>query len=242
MMAKIMLDNYDRNELIFTFANTGKEMPQTLDFVHECDVNWNLGVVWIEYDKDTKFRIVTRETASEDGRPFAEFIEKRKYVPNRVSRYCTAELKIRPMKKYLMSIGLKHWTAALGIRYDEQNRYRRMKSSESKDRWDYIFPLYDFKITKKQVFDFWNIQSFDLKIPSEYGNCDFCFIKSTQKKINQARKFPDLIDWWIDQENRTGTRFNLDYSYKTIKQLSEQNLLFTSQQMNEPEISCFCGD
>ena len=135
MMAKIMLDNYDRNDLIFMFANTGKEMPQTLDFVHDCDVNWNLGVVWIEYDKDTKFRIVSRETASEDGRPFTDMIENRKYLPNRVSRYCTAELKIRPMKKYLMSIGLKHWTAALGIRYDEQNRYRRMKSSESKDRW-----------------------------------------------------------------------------------------------------------
>ena len=102
-----MLDNYDRNDLIFMFANTGKEMPQTLDFVHDCDVNWNLGVVWIEYDKDTKFRIVNRETASEDGRPFTELIEKRSYLPNTVTRFCTSELKVKPMKKYLQSIGYK---------------------------------------------------------------------------------------------------------------------------------------
>jgi 3'-phosphoadenosine 5'-phosphosulfate sulfotransferase (PAPS reductase)/FAD synthetase len=75
MMAKIMLDNYDRDRLLFTFANTGKEMPQTLDFVHECDVNWNLGVVWIEYDKNNGFRVVNRETASENGRPFRNLLK-----------------------------------------------------------------------------------------------------------------------------------------------------------------------
>jgi hypothetical protein len=44
MMAKIMLDNYDRDELIFMFANTGKELPETLDFVNECDIRWAL--IW----------------------------------------------------------------------------------------------------------------------------------------------------------------------------------------------------
>jgi 3'-phosphoadenosine 5'-phosphosulfate sulfotransferase (PAPS reductase)/FAD synthetase len=38
MMAKIMIDNYPKDELIFTFANTGRELPETLDFVNECDI------------------------------------------------------------------------------------------------------------------------------------------------------------------------------------------------------------
>lgn len=242
MMAKIMLDNYDRNELIFTFANTGKEMPQTLDFVHECDVNWNLGVVWIEYDKDTKFRIVTRETASEDGRPFAEMIEKRKYLPNTVQRFCTSELKVVPMKRYIQSLGYKTWDCAIGIRYDEVNRYRRLKGNSGKDKWEYIFPLYDFRVTKKHVFEFWGAQSFDLKIPSEYSNCDFCFMKGLAKKVNQARKMPERIDWWIAQEQKTKGTFHKEYNCLSIKIMAQQNELFTSQQMNEPEISCFCGD
>jgi hypothetical protein len=242
MMAKIMLDNYDRNDLIFTFANTGKEMPETLDFVHECDVNWNLGVVWIEYDKETRFRIVTRETASEDGRPFAELIEKRKYLPNTVQRFCTSELKVVPMKRYIQSLGYKTWDCAIGIRYDEANRYRRLKGNSGKDKWEYLFPLYDFKVTKKQVFEFWGAQSFDLKIPSEYSNCDFCFMKGLAKKVNQARKMTERIDWWIEQEQKTKGTFHKEYNCVSIKIMAQQNELFTSQQMNEPEISCFCGD
>jgi 3'-phosphoadenosine 5'-phosphosulfate sulfotransferase (PAPS reductase)/FAD synthetase len=242
MMAKIMLDNYDRDKLIFTFANTGKEMSQTLDFVHECDVRWNLGVVWIEYDKETRFRIVTRETASEDGRPFAELVESRKYLPNAVTRFCTSDLKVKPMKRYMQSIGLKTWDCAIGIRHDEQNRYRRLRGNSGKDKWNYIFPLYDFKISKKEVFDFWGRQGFDLNIPSEYGNCDFCFMKGLAKKVGQARNMPERIDWWIEQEEKANATFNKEYSCKTIKYLATQNELFTSAQMSAPEISCFCGD
>lgn len=242
MMAKIMLDNYDRSDLVFMFANTGKEMPQTLDFVHQCDTRWNLGVIWIEYDKESGFREVSRETASEDGRPFAELIEKRKYLPNTVTRFCTSELKVRPMKRYLQSLNLKSWDCAIGIRHDEPNRYRKLKGNSGKDVWDYIFPLYDFKVTKKTVFEFWENQGFDLEIPSEYGNCDFCFMKGLGKKTGQARKMPERLDWWIEQEVKTKATFNKEYSCKTIKYLSEQSELFTAEQMSEPEISCFCGD
>ena len=70
MMAKIMVDNYTNDELIFTFANTGKELPETLDFVNDCDKAWNLNVVWIEYCPINKFKVVDYESASRDGLPF----------------------------------------------------------------------------------------------------------------------------------------------------------------------------
>lgn len=238
MMAKIMLDNYDRSDLIFMFANTGKELPQTLDFVHECDVRWGLGMVWVEYDKAQKFRIVSRETASVDGRPFSDLIEKRKYLPNRMARFCTSDLKINPMKWHLKSIGVNNWTCALGIRHDEPNRYRRLKSSGS----DYIFPLYDLKVTKANVFQFWKNEGFDLGIPSEYSNCDFCFMKGLAKKVNQARVIPERLDWWIEQESKTGATFVSEYTSAQIKYMASQSELFTREQMNAPEISCFCGD
>ena len=86
MMAKIMIDNYPKDELIFTFANTGKEMPETLDFVDLCDKSWNLNVVWIEFCPDEKFKVVNYETASRDGKPFEQLIEKQNYLPNRVKK------------------------------------------------------------------------------------------------------------------------------------------------------------
>ena len=37
------------------FCNTGKEMPQTLDFVEDCSQKWNVPIVWLEYRSKRKF-------------------------------------------------------------------------------------------------------------------------------------------------------------------------------------------
>ena len=36
------------DHVVVTFANTGKELPETLDFVHACSVNWGVPIVWLE--------------------------------------------------------------------------------------------------------------------------------------------------------------------------------------------------
>lgn len=237
MMAKIMLENYDRDQLIFTFANTGKEMNETLDFVHECDQQWGLNTAWIEYDPIDRFRVVSYETASRDGEPFAALIEKKSYLPNRVARFCTADLKVRPMKAYLMSLGFEYWDCAIGIRKDEPRRYHKLKAAQGKDRWDYIFPLWDFGITQAAVNLFWKNQNFDLAIPSQHGNCDFCFLKGLQKVTRQAHEMPERLNWWIEQEEKTGETFHKDFSCKTLKGMALNPMIF-----DEPEIGCFCGD
>lgn len=237
MMAKIVHDTHAKDDIVYTFANTGREMPETLDFVEECAQRWSIPVVWIEYEKSAGFKIVDHKTAARNGEPFAEMLSKKKMLPNVVTRFCTTELKIRPMKKYLMSIGWKHWDCAVGIRYDERNRYERMKAQQGKNRWDYIFPLWDFRVTKLEVYEFWKNQPFDLKISSELGNCDFCFMKGLQKKIRQAKLMPDRLDWWIDMENRSnGATFHKDFKISTLKKLSENPTLF------EYDLGCFCGD
>jgi 3'-phosphoadenosine 5'-phosphosulfate sulfotransferase (PAPS reductase)/FAD synthetase len=239
MMAKIMLDNYDKDDLLFTFANTGKEVEETLTFVNECDKRWDLNMVWIEYCIINRFKVVNFKTASRNGEPFEALIGKRKYLPNRVTRFCTTELKIKPMAKYIRSLGVDYWDAAIGIRKDEPNRYFKMKQSKKKDRWDYIFPLWDFRITEKDVFEFWKKQGFDLAINSILGNCDFCFMKGLGKKVAQARLMPEKLEWWIEMEKKTGNRFTNDYTILDLQKLATQPTLFDT---NEPNVSCFCGD
>ena len=237
MMAKIMIDNYPKDELIFTFANTGKEMPETLDFINDCDKAWNLNVVWIEFCPEQKYKVVNHETASRDGKPFEQLIDKRNYLPNRVTRFCTSDLKIKPMSLYLQSLGHKHWDAAIGIRRDEPNRYHKMKNKVKKDRWEYIFPLWDSYATKKSVAHFWKQQTFDLNIHSEHGNCDFCFLKGLKKKVAQAHLMPERLQWWIDMEAKIGSKFHSDFPMTTLKHLALNPQLF-----DEPNIDCFCGD
>ena len=50
-MARALQLRYEgKRELIFIFANTGKERIETLDFINECETRWNLNCVWLEYD------------------------------------------------------------------------------------------------------------------------------------------------------------------------------------------------
>ena len=36
---------------IVAFANTGREMPGTIDFVNNISVKWNVNIHWLEYRK-----------------------------------------------------------------------------------------------------------------------------------------------------------------------------------------------
>jgi 3'-phosphoadenosine 5'-phosphosulfate sulfotransferase (PAPS reductase)/FAD synthetase len=197
------------------FANTGREMPQTLDFVHECSEKWGVNIVWIEYDrKDNRasYRVTDYKNASKNGEPFEVLLKAKKYLPNIVTRFCTTDLKIRPMKRYLVNeLGWKHWAAAVGIRADEQRRAK----TDSKDRWSYWYPLLDDGVTKREVSQFWKKQNFDLRLDNvagktPLGNCDFCFLKSEAILASMAKQYPDRAEWWIRMEQQTGSTFRKD--------------------------------
>ena len=105
-------------EAVVCFANTGKEDEATLKFVDDCAKAWNVKIHWLEYQpaeltKD-RWKEVDFETASRDGEPFEALIRMRNYLPNPVSRFCTVELKVRTIHRYLKSIGWKQWTSMHG--------------------------------------------------------------------------------------------------------------------------------
>jgi len=213
MLHKILEANGDLPERCqVTFANTGREMPETLDFVHECSVRWSVPIVWLEYDRpDGKagYAKVGNNSASHNGEPFEMLLKQKKYLPNVVTRFCTTELKILPMKRYLTKeLGWKKWTACVGIRADE---YRRAKVG-SKDRWDYWYPLLNAEITKLDVNNFWSKNNFDLQLDNSAGstpkgNCDFCFLKSEAILAAMAKEHPERAKWWVQMENNIGSTF-----------------------------------
>ena len=82
------------------FANTGKEAPETLDFVNEISQKWDIHIHWLEHylgDERPIHRTkeVTYETAARNGEPFERLLDQRGYLPNPTSRFCTSELKIK---------------------------------------------------------------------------------------------------------------------------------------------------
>ena len=153
-------------DYLITFQNTGKELPQTLDFVNECDKRWNLNILWLEYRKPATFEVVTYETASRNGEPYDQLLKQRPAsIPNMQFRFCTMELKIMTLKRYLKSIGVTDYTSFNGIRYDEPRRWQKVKDSDI----DVELPLVKWKTTKPDVLAWWKEQDFDLMVNEPYG-------------------------------------------------------------------------
>lgn len=190
-----------------TFQNTGREMPQTLDFVAEVGARWGVPIVWIEYlPQPPHFQIVSHNSAARNGEPFEAMIRKKQYLPNQQQRFCTIELKIRTAKRYLVSLGWKHWVNAAGIRADEPNR---LNKPAPKDRWTTWNPLATAGVSRHDVGAFWRDQQFDLRLPNVggncwLGNCDGCFLKSEAHVASLSREYPERAKWWEDMERVVG--------------------------------------
>lgn len=186
-----------------SFQNTGREMPETLDFVQECGERWGVRIVWLEYRADDpRFEVVSHNSASRNGEPFEALIRKRKFLPNRVARFCTGEMKVHCMSRYLKSQGWEKWTVALGLRADEP---KRLNGAPPKGRYTLWHPLADANVARRDVSRFWKRQPFNLRLPdmdgrTQLGNCDGCFLKSEAARAALARDYPERAQWWADME------------------------------------------
>lgn len=214
-MARLLTTHpeFSKRELVVCFANTGKEFEATLEFVNECDNQWNLNVVWLEADvtpdkgTGTSFKVVDYHTASRQGEPFERVIAKYG-VPNKQFPHCTRELKQIPIKKYMQSLGYKDWDTAVGIRADEPHRLNRGNDSNFRNPF---FPLADFvKVDNAFIRNWWARQEFDLKLKDYQSNCDLCWKKSKRKRLTLINENSSVADWWAQMEQRYGGEYQFD--------------------------------
>lgn len=241
------------DEAVVCFANTGKEDEATLRFVRDCSVNWNVPITWLEYSaNEAGYVVVDFDTTSRNGEPFAAQIAKKNYLPNPVTRFCTTELKIRPMARHLLSLGMcetksegEHMSM-IGIRADEP---RRAAKIADKSR----IPLATAGVTVQDVNEFWDSQPFNLELDTFNGrtlsgNCDLCFLKPAGQIASLIAEKPERAVWWASMEtlaaaagSTTGAVFRSDRpSYAAMLKFSqEQRDMFDPK---EEAISCFCGD
>lgn len=228
------------------FANTGREMAQTLGFVQDCGDQWGVDIVWLEYGWEPGrnfFSIVNYATASRSGEPFDMLIAAKKMLPNPVMRFCTQELKIRTMARYAASIGWDDYTNVVGLRADEPQRVAKM-------RGNHALPLATAGMTKAHVMSFWKSQKFDLRIRPGEGNCDQCFLKGAAQIQAMMRDWPNTAAWWIKKEKHGSVvardpkiaLFRSDRpSYaEMFKAVQEQRTLDFDNR--DELVDCFCGD
>lgn len=242
--------------LMVCFANTGKEDEASLRFWRECAARWSIPIVGLEYVAGPTYKVVEFDSANRRGKPFEAVIAQRKGVlPNRVSRFCSSELKTRTIHRYLRDLGWKEWDSFVGIRADEPRRvakFRAIPFPETKDEEVHL-PLAADGVTSHHVGEFWRAQPFDLELPNNngktmHGNCDLCFLKPAAQVLSLIQEKPSRAVWWAEQEKKAeqfatgnGNRFRDDRaSYAQMAKFTDAQADAFSH--DEEAISCFCGD
>jgi 3'-phosphoadenosine 5'-phosphosulfate sulfotransferase (PAPS reductase)/FAD synthetase len=140
--------------VLVKFTNTGKERPQTLDFVDRCSREWDVPIVWLEYryDNGPQFAVVDYASASRNGEPFEAAITSRGgdsgFLPNPRVRYCTIELKILTTIRWLVSLSWTEWTNAIGFRADEPLRVAKLNAAIRDDREECVAPCAEAGVSR----------------------------------------------------------------------------------------------
>lgn len=246
-MLRMILDAHGGtlpSDVHVVFANTGREREETLRFGYEIESRWGVHIEWIEWiagagnATEDRFAVVGYNSASRDGEPLRALFRRKKYLPNAVTRFCTAEAKIETMKQFMLARGYEHWTNVVGLRADEPHRLLKqvMRNIEGKERWRSSCPLAVAGVIKRHVMRFWLgrnqwgtdrryplPQGFDLGLDDHEGNCDACMLKGYAVLAHIERQRPGTLDPWIADEDEIGGRFVTEYSYREIQAMARSS-------------------
>lgn len=246
------------DDVVVCFANTGREMPATLDFVRDCGATWNVPIIWLEYRWKPGahgYDVVSHNSASRAGEPFELMLAGKSMLPNPVMRFCTTELKIRTMQRWVKAeCGWSDWNNVVGLRADESRRVERLQKNQRRQKSGALTPLHEAGVTQADVFAFWRMQPFDLRLAGPWeGNCDGCFLKSRAAIARMHIDHPDRMEWWAKSERlfastvRTAPSMNLfradreDYA-KMAKIIRDQGTLeFSYEETFGPCENGGCG-
>ena len=239
--------------VVACFQNTGLEHEKTYEFIRDIETKWNVPIKWLEasteYEEGQKsprsYKIVDFCSASRKGEPFEALIKARKSLPTVIGRWCTAELKMRTLRRYLVDgLGWDEYDVAIGLRGDEPKRVARMKGDYKGETP--VLPMATAGHSELDVFKFWEEQDFDLDLPggdNTFGNCTGCFLKSLPKLKKIADANPEHLAWWARMEKEQGIPFRIDRpDYHSIGvELTLQGRLF-DDRLDDDSIPCTCTD
>lgn len=175
-------------------------------------------ITWVA---GNSFEVVNRKATGGNG------------LPNMMWRFCTTELKMRPIFDWWFKNINEKVNMNIGIRYDEMERADNIRNSfkgivgkrGTRNKWEELewreasFPLIEDKIIHPKVVK-WARQS-GLSFPSD-SNCVGCFHKPLQQLRKNWDDNKKKMQWFSDQEGVT-KKWKKEMNYDEIKNLPLQS-------------------
>jgi hypothetical protein len=178
-------------------------------------------------------QLIGKEIVWVAGKPFEKVNISRKALPNMMWRFCTTELKMRPIFDWWYENIKEKVQMNIGIRYDESERAERIRNNfkgitgqrGSRNKWEDIewrdakFPLIENKIIHPKVIQWANQSS--IKFPLD-SNCVGCFHKPLQQLRKNWDDNETKMQWFANQETDK-KRWKKEMVYQKIKNLALQS-------------------
>lgn len=193
------------------------------------------------------------------GKSFEEIIKQNYgYLPNKMTRYCTVEMKLKPIFNWLKENTELPVEMRIGFRPNETSRAETVLKRadengieyfntiigkrKTQNKWGLVpyrkvtFPLIENNIQKDIIYNYWN----DKNVRFAYrNNCVGCVNRQPLMISHMASKDLDKVKWFEKQETITGNRFLSDVSFNQILKFGKQSSFF-DDDFNECD-SGFCG-
>ena len=196
------------------------------------------------------------------GKTFDDAIIKTKkgtkYLPNKMARYCTTELKTIPILHWMYEEVKEPVFMRFGYRANETRRAIKMMSKtddegftkvkatfttlkDGRNSWGEYkyckpqFPLIEYNIYKDTIEEFWKGK--DVRF-AYMNNCVGCWWRSPLLLKKMSDKHPKKMKWFADQETNK-SKWRSDIMYKDIIKWKSQMELF-DDDFNECD-SGYCG-
>ena len=171
-------------DMEYFFTDTGKELPETYEFLDRLEVFLGKPIARLNMDPDPN-----------TNRDFDHWLTLYGgLLPSSQVRWCTVNLKIKPFEDYVGEDNAYNYVA---IRADEDRvGYKPLKTPSLRN----IEPKYPFKedgITKEDVYRI--LEESGLGLPDYYkwrtrSGCYFCFFQRKSEWVGLLEQHPDLFE------------------------------------------------
>lgn len=200
-------------EMEYFFSDTGKELPETYQFLDRLEVFLGKPIARLNMERDPS-----------ENRDFDHWLTLYGgLLPSSQVRWCTVNLKIRPFEEYVGEDSAYNYIA---IRADEDRvGYKPLQTASLRN----IEPKYPFKedgITKEDVYRI--LEESGLGLPDYYkwrtrSGCYFCFFQRKSEWVGLLEQHPDLFELAKGYEKfneETGERFTWSQG-ESLEELSD---------------------
>ena len=179
-LAVYMKHYHPELDIKYFFTDTGKELPETYEFLGLLEGFLGKQIQYLNPDRDFDFWL-------------SQF---NRFLPSAQSRWCTRQLKLRPFEQWtkrFLEDGYRVYSY-VAIRSDEQ--YRQGYNSK-KDNLVVKLPLKDAGLDKADVLDL--LSASGLGLPRYYewrsrSGCYFCFFQRKIEWVGLLERHPDKFE------------------------------------------------